>query len=779
MDGSTTTSGADGRARGDDASEEAPEALFKLTRPLAQTPAQPATVACRSSTACRPRSTAWRCRPSSSSKASRRSPASTAAAASSASRITATARARARSTRRRRPSCCTGACRARALVSTDPATGSCAAVEAYAVAIERGEWFARFRRRSTPRPKPCKRASPARCAFDCSRAIAASLRHETDSTLNALNSELLTAKCHSTCGPAGSTPPPIRRRSISACRSPSIAACSKTTSTGSLAWADALERAGVLDAGRRARIAGGAQRDPRAGAARSRLGQRRRRGRAQLRRAPAGGAHRRRRPAPAHRPFAQRAGVGGLAALPAPPHSAAAAAAARGDRRAGRSGRTGRRRADAVLHAHAPRDAGAGLALPAEPRRGAAPRSRAARPCARRGRCAAARLGRDCRHRLCGRHRRAGHARSASRAWSPTAWTPRRIATSPSASCTPSSLAMVHLSPHRRGLDPVHRRGVRVLRAGRFVGHRQQHDAAEEESRSARARARQGRPRDRPPHRPARDDEGPADRLQQGSAGGQGAALRRRGHAGGLAATPPPPWSRKLTLRPERTGGPRRACCWRPTSPTTWWRAACRSARPTKWSARMVRRLLAEGRDFETLSLAEWRESSALFGDDVQATVTAAASVRARTTPQSTNPDAVGAAWPRRGRGLPPERRFDKFRLPCAFRSTDRSGASRPLHECLGPFAERLRPMDCSSTLVTTVPARPWRALRGEQGESSAAPLSRPCTTVSPVVEFSASPSYSLIFWGVACKTAGSGRVTCWTITVHASAALPTMPSWR
>ena len=57
----------------------------------------------------------------------------------------------------------------------------------------------------------------------------------------------------------------------------------------------------------------------------------------------------------------------------------------------------------------------------------------------------------------------------------------------------------------------------------------------------------------------------------------------------------------------------------------------------------MVRRLLAEGRDFEMLSLAEWRQASDLFADDVKARVTAAASVRARRTPQSTHPDAVGA----------------------------------------------------------------------------------------------------------------------------------------
>ena len=58
----------------------------------------------------------------------------------------------------------------------------------------------------------------------------------------------------------------------------------------------------------------------------------------------------------------------------------------------------------------------------------------------------------------------------------------------------------------------------------------------------------------------------------------------------------------------------------------------------------MVRRLLAEKRDFEALSIDEWRQFSELFGDDVKQHVTAAASVRVRKTPQSTNPDAVRAA---------------------------------------------------------------------------------------------------------------------------------------
>jgi argininosuccinate lyase len=58
----------------------------------------------------------------------------------------------------------------------------------------------------------------------------------------------------------------------------------------------------------------------------------------------------------------------------------------------------------------------------------------------------------------------------------------------------------------------------------------------------------------------------------------------------------------------------------------------------------MVRKLLAEGRDFSALTMAEWREASDMFGDDAPMAATALASVQARRTPQSTNPDAVRAA---------------------------------------------------------------------------------------------------------------------------------------
>jgi argininosuccinate lyase len=58
----------------------------------------------------------------------------------------------------------------------------------------------------------------------------------------------------------------------------------------------------------------------------------------------------------------------------------------------------------------------------------------------------------------------------------------------------------------------------------------------------------------------------------------------------------------------------------------------------------VVRRLLKEGRSFDDLSLAEWREHSPLFGEDIRGAITARASVEKKRTPQSTAPDAVAAA---------------------------------------------------------------------------------------------------------------------------------------
>jgi argininosuccinate lyase len=57
----------------------------------------------------------------------------------------------------------------------------------------------------------------------------------------------------------------------------------------------------------------------------------------------------------------------------------------------------------------------------------------------------------------------------------------------------------------------------------------------------------------------------------------------------------------------------------------------------------LVRTLVAEKRDFESLSLDEWRAASDLFEADIMNRVTPSVSVRAKQTPQSTAPGAVEA----------------------------------------------------------------------------------------------------------------------------------------
>ena len=58
----------------------------------------------------------------------------------------------------------------------------------------------------------------------------------------------------------------------------------------------------------------------------------------------------------------------------------------------------------------------------------------------------------------------------------------------------------------------------------------------------------------------------------------------------------------------------------------------------------MVRDLLADGRDFSSLTPQDWRGYSELFSDETSLRITARASVDARRTPQSTNPEAVASA---------------------------------------------------------------------------------------------------------------------------------------
>jgi argininosuccinate lyase len=58
----------------------------------------------------------------------------------------------------------------------------------------------------------------------------------------------------------------------------------------------------------------------------------------------------------------------------------------------------------------------------------------------------------------------------------------------------------------------------------------------------------------------------------------------------------------------------------------------------------LVRKLVADGREFGSLGPEEWRAASDLFGPDIVARVTPQASVAAKRTPQSTAPGAVRAA---------------------------------------------------------------------------------------------------------------------------------------
>jgi argininosuccinate lyase len=58
----------------------------------------------------------------------------------------------------------------------------------------------------------------------------------------------------------------------------------------------------------------------------------------------------------------------------------------------------------------------------------------------------------------------------------------------------------------------------------------------------------------------------------------------------------------------------------------------------------LVRKLVAEGRSFDSMTMDEWRAASDLFDTDVVERITPQASVAAKRTPQSTSPDAVRAS---------------------------------------------------------------------------------------------------------------------------------------
>ena len=153
--------------------------------------------------------------------------------------------------------------------------------------------------------------------------------------------------------------------------------------------------------------------------------------------------------------------------------------------------------------------------------------------------------------------------------------------------------------PARRGRDPASSEEFGFFELARLGRDRVEPDAAEEESRSARARPRQVRQGRRPAHRLADDDEGPAARLQQGSAGRQSDRVRGRRHGHRRARGRPRrscarSASGRIVARARGVG----ACCSRRKSPTISSAAACRSARRTKSPGASCATCTTSGRDF-------------------------------------------------------------------------------------------------------------------------------------------------------------------------------------
>ena len=304
------------------------------------------------------------------------------------------------------------------------------------------------------------------------------------------------------------------------------------------------------------------------------------------------------------------------------------------------------------LHPPAAGPAGAAGPPPAGPRLGAGPRRRPARrlPC----------------------------AAPTSRRSAPARWPARRCRSTPTAPPpTSASPARFDNSPRRRqrprlrGRGAVRRcalLGVHLSRIGEEIvlwsteefGFLRLADAYATGSSmlpqkknpdiAELARGKAG-PAHRRPHRPARHAQGPAARLQPRPAGGQGAAVRRRSTSvAGPRARWPGCW-RTLDVRHRRAwqaaaDAPVRARP--PTWPSSWWRGACRSARPTPWSARSCAQPSSEG--------------------------VAAAPSWSRPTPEL-GPDALALLEPGRG-GAPPHHARRRRARAGAPRSS--SGFARP-----------------------------------------------------------------------------------------------------
>ena len=181
------------------------------------------------------------------------------------------------------------------------------------------------------------------------------------------------------------------------------------------------------------------------------------------------------------------------------------------------------------------------------------------------------------------RRRRRARVRAAA---SRTRSTPCPTATSSPRRCSCCAHPGAPLA-HRRGDRALVERGVRLRAPRRRVQHRVVDAPAEEEPRHRRARARQGRPAHRRPHRLPRHAEGPPARVQPRPPGGQGAAVRRARHVPARARRDGRAARDRASSCPSGCARPpTRRRRPRPTSPSTSSSAGCRSAKRTRASAR-------------------------------------------------------------------------------------------------------------------------------------------------------------------------------------------------
>ena len=170
------------------------------------------------------------------------------------------------------------------------------------------------------------------------------------------------------------------------------------------------------------------------------------------------------------------------------------------------------------------------------------------------------------------------------------------------------------------------------------------------------ARARQERPRDRPPRGAAGADEGAAAHLQQGQPGRQGAAVRHGRHAGRHARDHDRPRGDAASRVQRRAHARRRRAKDsrpRPTSPTTSCAAAHRSGTRTKPSRAPCATPKRRAWTLPALPVAELRQFSPLVGDDVHEVLTLEGSVASRDHAGGTAPSQVRAAAAAARRTLP------------------------------------------------------------------------------------------------------------------------------